>query len=431
MNKVGSLGSWKTLGLGAAVLSVGLGAAACSSSAGPNSSSGPVTITVATDTPDAAILSVASKFEKAYPDIKVKVEATGYNDFIAQEPLELASSNSPDVALINSVANMAKDHLLLSLNADAKKYGWYQTYSSTKLAESSVEANGTTLGGSNLVGLPISYYEVGIYYNKALASKVGITTPPTTLSAFEADLAKAKSAGQLPMQFGNEQGHASFTIQEIAQGISGAVAANNWVFGKPGQTFDTAANREGVDLLAQWEQDGYFPSATQVNGTNLAGAVSDFTKGQGVFFMDGNWDAPQIGQAMGSNVGFFAFPGQHLVAAGGSSWYAISAKAPHPAQAAEFLNFFSSAQAAKAVWAAGEMPNNVSALTAPSGSLNADLLSVFGKVSAANGFTDAYANATSSMDNTFIVQTQDLIAGKTTPSAVVAAVQADWQNEHG
>jgi len=120
-----------------------------------------------------------------------------------------------------------------------------------------------------------------------------------------------------------------------------------------------------------------------------------------------------------------------VAAAGGAYPFAISAKAPHPAQAAEFLNFFNSPEAANAVYASGEMPNNAAAVTAPAGSLNADLLSVFRSVSSANGFTDAYANATSSMDNTFIAQTQELIAGKTTPNALIAAVQADWQNEHG
>jgi len=433
MKKAGTVRSWTgAVGSGALILSAGLAASACSSSPSPAASaSGPVTLTLATDTPDAVVLAVVSQFEKKYPDIKVKVEATGINDFIAQEPLELASNNSPDIVLVNSVANMAKDHLLLSLNSDAKKYGWYQQYSSTKLAESSVAANGTTLGGSNLVALPLSYLEVGVFYNKSLAAKAGITSMPTTLSAFEADLSQAKTKGVLPMQFGNKQGHASFTIQEIAQGISGAATANAWIFGQPGQTFDTAANREGVNLLAQWEKNGYFPSATQVNGTDLAGAVTDFTKGQGVFFMDGNWDAAEISQAMGKNVGFFAFPGEHVAAAGGAYPFAISAKAPHPAQAAEFLNFFNSPEAAKAVYASGEMPNNAAAVTAPAGSLNADLLSVFRSVSSANGFTDAYANATSSMDNTFIAQTQELIAGKTSPNALIAAVQADWQNEHG
>jgi raffinose/stachyose/melibiose transport system substrate-binding protein len=419
------------VGLGAAALTiVGLSGPAFGGTS-PKASPSTQTLTLATDTPDANILNVAKAFEKANPSIKVKVEASGFNAFVAQEPLELASNNPPDVVLINGIANMAKDGLLLSLNGYAKKYGWYKSYSATKLAETEVAPNGTTLGGNNLVALPLSFFEVGIYYNKALFKKAGITAVPVTLSQFEADLAKAKVAGVLPMQFGNAQGHASFTIQEIAQSISGAPAANSWIFGKPGQTFNTAANREGVDLLLKWEQEGFFPSATQVNGTNLAGAVTDFTKGQGVFFMDGNWDATQIGQSMGNNVGFFVFPGQHVTAAGGGGPFAIAAKSKHQALAARFLNFFNSPQAAKAIYAAGEMPNNVSGISAPAGSLAGDLLHVFQAVSTANGFTDAYANATSSMDNTFIAQTQELIAGKTTPSALIAAVQADWHQTHG
>lgn len=390
-----------------------------------------ITLTVATDTPAEVTMAVAKLFEKAHPNITVKVDATGYESFVAGEPLLLASNHSPDLALINGVANMAKDHLLRPLNDYAKLYGWDKSISTTSLAPNSVESDLVTLGGDTLVALPLTYYEVGVYYNKKLAAAAGITKPPTTLDELNDDLAKAKAAGELPIQFGNQQGHASFTIQEVAQAISGAKVANNWIFGKKHQTFDTAANRTGVQTMIDWNDKGYFPPVTQINGTNLAGAVSNFVAGQGVFFIDGNWDSTTIAKGMGDNAGFFVFPGQHTVAAGGSTSYAISAKAKHPNEAAAFLDFFASSASAKAIYDNGVLPNDVSSLHPAEGTLNADLISAFRTVIDSDGLSNAYANASPSMNTTFTQQTQELLAGKTDLEGLLTAVQADWTAAHG
>ena len=170
---------------------------------------------------------------------------------------------------------------MLSLNHYAKQYGWYK---SSRLYQPRVRfggANGSSLGGSNLIALPLSYYETNVYYNKSLMAKAGIKSLPTTLSAFEADLAQAKAAGILPIQLGNKQGHSLFVFQEIAQSISGAQPIDNWVFGKPNlSTLHTPSTREAVSLTQKWEQDGYFPSATQVNGTDLAGSSVTSPRGK-------------------------------------------------------------------------------------------------------------------------------------------------------
>ena len=390
-----------------------------------------VTLTVQTDTPDEPLVAVVNAFEKKFPNIKVKVSAGGYQDVVAQEPLQLASNHSPDIVIVNSVGNLAKDNLLLPLNPYLKLYGWDKIYSATHLSDYSVASNGIALGGDKLIALPTSFYMVGVYYNKPLLTKAGITSLPTTTADFEADLAKAKAAGVLPIQFGNQQGHGSFTIQEVAQSISGGEAAVKWVYGEPRQVFDTPANRAGVNALDQGNKNGYFPSATQANGTNLAGAVANFVGGQGLFFIDGNWDSGTIGTGMGENVGFFPFPGRHVAGGGGSVAYAISAKSKNPNQAAAFLNFFHSPEASQAEYNAGALPNTVSSLKAPAGTLKADLLQSFAAIGKDNGFVDAYANATASMNNTFTQQTQELIAGKTTVDGLITAIQADWAATHG
>ena len=391
-----------------------------------------VTLTVVTTPESGAPLDkIIAAFEEKHPNITVVNKKTTFDDYNKQLPLQLASDSSPDLALINFVGNMAKDNLLLPLNPYTQLYGWDEVFSPGELGDYSMQDNMVGSGGSNLVALPTSFYLVGVYYNKDLAEQAGITIPPTSYDDFVSDLAKAKSAGLLPLQFGNAQGHAGFTIQEVGQSIDGADSARDWVWGKPGNTFDTEGNRKGVQSLVDWNEAGYFPSATEVNGTDLADAVGKFTAGQGTFFIDGNWDSATIDKAMGDNVGFFTFPGEKATAAGGSAAYAISAKSKHPNAAAAFLDFFHSPEASEAVFEYGFLPKNVSALTAPEGSVQNDILTSFGEVSADNGGVGAYANATASMNDTLTKTTQDLLSGSTDPDSLIEAVQADWTKSHG
>lgn len=392
-----------------------------------------ITLTIDTTTPAESTLAIAKLFEAKHPNITVNVKPAGYDDYVAQLPLTLSSDSSPDLALVPSLGNLAKNNLLLPLDSYSKLYGWDRQISASALAASSVGANKVTLGGDQLVTLPVAYYAVGLYYNKKLAESAGISAPPTTLDELNADLEKAKTASELPMQLGNKQGHAAFTIQSIAQGIDGAKTANDWIFGKPGQTYDTAANHKGVDTLLDWSKKGYLPPVTAINATDLAGAVTNFGNGQGVFFVDGNWDSPVISKTMGRNVGFVIFPGPHPVAAGGATTYAISAKSKHPNEAAAFLNFFVSAEAAQPIYDSGVLPNDTSKLKVDSGTVAADIITAFKRAASSpeGGLTPAVQGATSSMNNTFIQQTQELLAGQTTSDAFFTAIQADWTAAHG
>lgn len=407
-------------------------AAASGASASKTLSADKITLTVTTTTPDDSTVAIAKSFEAAHPNVTVDVKPSGYDAYVAAEPLLLQSKSAPDLALVASIGNLAKDNLLLPLGKYAQSYGWNKRISASALAQGSVAADKVTLGGDQLLLFPVAYYAVGLYYNKAEAKAVGIASMPTTLDELTADLAKAKAAGKLPMQLGDKQGHAAFTIEEIAQSMVGAQPVNDWSFGKPGQTFDTPAFHKGVDTLLDWNAKGYLPSVGDINGTDLAGAVANFGKGQGVFFLDGNWDSGTIAKAMGSNVGFILFPGSHPVAAGGTITYAIPAHAKHPDEAAAFLDFFSSAAAAQPIYDSGVLPNDTSQLKIAPGTVGADIAAAFktATTSPAGGLTEAVQNATSSMNNTFIQQTQELLAGKTNESAFFKAIQADWSAVH-
>ncbi|QKW07522.1 extracellular solute-binding protein [Streptomyces sp. NA04227] len=426
----------------AGVALVAFAAAACSPGSGSDAGSEP-TGPVSTELPDenvtlklvstpesgAALKAIIEKFEAAHPQVDIQYQDTNYDDYNKSLNLSLASDMAPDVALLNAVGTTVKDKLVRDLTPYAKAYGWDRTYPSSQLDQWRVADDGTTLGEGGLYAAPAGFSLVGVYYNKAKAAELGITEPPSTLAEFESALAKAKKAGELPLQLGNAQGHASFPVQLIGQSLDGAAPAAKWTFGRKGSTFDTRGNRTAVDKVAAWSKKGYLPKGA--NGTDLQGAVDKFTKGQGVFFVDGNWDAAKIGQKLGKNAGFFAFPGARATAIGTSVAYAISSNTEHPDAAAAFLDFLHSPEASKEQFKAGFMPADISVARPAKGTLMADVVGAWTHVDKDNGLVGFNNNATATMNDKLTATTQELLAGRTDTDGFVKAIQDEWARSHG
>ncbi|MFC8520180.1 ABC transporter substrate-binding protein [Streptomyces sp. NPDC057257] len=392
-----------------------------------------ITLTLATSENAGLTKGLIAAFEKAHPNITITMKYTGYDDYNKALGLSLASDSSPDIALLNMVGTTVKNKLLLNLDPYAKAYGWNTIYPSSQLSQWQVGTDGTSLGTGHLWAAPAGFSMVGVFYNKELAAKLGITSPPATLAEFQADLDKAEAAGKTGLQLANLDGHSAFVVQSIAQSVDGAANVQKWFEGRSGSTFDTPGNLQGAQSLLKWAKAGEIPKSA--NGTDLAGAVAAFAKGDGLFLVDGNWDAATIDKALPGKVGFFAYPkassdGKYA-AVGGSIAYGISARSKNANAAAAFLDFWHSKQAAQVQLDHYFMPaDSSSSATSDSKSVLGDMSTAWAQVNKDNGLVGFYANATSSMNDTLTSSSQSLIAGKITAQQFVDAVQQDWSKAH-
>jgi raffinose/stachyose/melibiose transport system substrate-binding protein len=114
---------------------------------------------------------------------------------------------------------------------------------------------------------------------------------------------------------------------------------------------------------------------------------------------------------------------------------AISAKSSHADVAAAFLNFVQTdAEARQQTVTVGGIvpagPADAPAPTAPSGSAVAATVTAFQTLLTSNGLVGFMADATASIHvNSLTPQTQLLLAGKTSPQAFAAKVQADYERD--
>lgn len=413
------------------------GASSSQTSASPISTdlgSKKVTVSVLVDSPGVAgMQALGALFTKQHPNVTISVKGEAFTDLVTNVPRLLASGDVPDISRV-VLGNLVKDKLLAPLDGYAKAYGW-DSWPQSQFASSRENTAGTVRGTGSLYAVGNGYGLTGVYYNKAVLSKIGGSVP-TTLADFESLLQKAKAAGYSGIVTNGKDGGIAYPLQNLAIDYGGAGYINDWVFDKPGADIDKPAMVKAASTIASWGKSGYFVS--DVNSLDTTAAPTEFEKGKSLFYTSGNWQAPGLDKAMGSKVGFMLFPSTNAsdpqYAMSASESLAIPAKAQHKDAAAAFLNFIQTDSQARQVTVdqfglAPAGPSSASTPTA-SGSVQ-DTLTQFKKSVDGNGLVDFLANATTSMTNTVIPQTQLLVTGRTSPSAFSTKLQSDYTSQLG
>lgn len=403
-------------------------------------SSAPTTLSILVSTPDVPLFSALGKaFHARYHNVTVKITSDDFNTLVTNTPHILSGSGVPDIIRIASFGNLITDRLLTNLDPYAAAYGWSK-WPQSQFASTRVAANGKQRGTGGLYGVGPGFGLTGIYYNKALARRIGMTAPPATLADFEHLLARARQAGLLPILINGQDGGTVYPLQDLQMDYAGSPqAVQAWNYDTPGANIDTRATVQAAATLAQWSKDRYF--ATGVNSVNQTQAPADFASGQGVFFPSGNWQAPGLDKAGKGKFGFFLFPplrrGGQYTAMTAADTLAIPARARHAATAAAFLNFIQTNPAARsdAVSLGGVVPAGPAGAPVPStaaGSVVAATVAAFRQLLSSDGLVDFMANATASIEvDTLLPETQLLLAGKISPAAYAAKIQSDYKNDLG
>ncbi|GAA3556242.1 extracellular solute-binding protein [Nonomuraea rosea] len=373
-------------------------------------------------------------FEAKYPNIKLNRVSRSFDDLNTTLRLALSGNEPPDVVEANngrsSMGAFVKAGQLRPLDAYAEAYGWKTRYPEPVLRYSRYSADGKLFGEGNLYGLPQVGEVVGLFYNSAKLTKLGLR-PPKTWAEFEAALAKAKAAGEVPMQLGNLDKwpaiHVFGTVQ--SRGVA-ADQIGTLAFGRKGASWNTPENTKAAEQLAGWATKGYFNEG--FNGQGYDPAWQAFGKGQGVFMIAGTWLLADLQKALGDDLGFMLPPGASAdaapVATGGTGLpFAVTAKSPNPDAAAAYIDFITNADAMKVLTTTGNLPvADTAAQSVPAGPQQ-DVFAAFGTVTAKNGLVPYLDYATPTFADTLGAALQDLLAGKATPPEFLATLEKDYK----
>jgi ABC-type glycerol-3-phosphate transport system substrate-binding protein len=289
----------------------------------------------------------------------------------------------------------------------------------------------TEYGTGGLYAVPGALSVLGVYYNKSLVQAAGVTAPPASLAEFEQNLAAVKAGGVTPLSVGGLQVGGFHVWNALSNVLGDSGEYRGWVYGKPGSTIETTAAKEASQKVIDWVAQGYIPASA--NATADADAQANFVNGKSAYLVTGNWAASVIEESMKDNVGFFLLPkateSAPTIASGASVAFSVSSKTKHPNEAAAFLDFMRSPEAATVQFDTGFMPVNTSADVKATG-LRADIATSFKSVVQDDGIVPFPDFASANMIDRLTTGVQGLLSKRTTPDAFLASLQESWAEYH-
>jgi raffinose/stachyose/melibiose transport system substrate-binding protein len=406
--------------------------------AGPTCGTQPVVLNAYFETGFDLPFKLSDEFTKEYPNVTWNIKQDQFANLINETPRLLAGDTPPDLIRLPTLVSFAKDGLLKNLDGYATAFGW-DKWPVPQLNQARVAADGTR-GSGSLYAMGLNYSLTGIFYNKKLATQIGMTQPPQTLDEFESLLAKAKSAGLLPiMEWGSAKSGMglAFPLQALMASVGPTGPINDWIFQKKDATIDTPSNLTAAQHLQTWIKNGYFPP--DINAIEYTDAAARFGKGEGVFTFNGDWQNAGYDKDLSGNVGFFVMPpaqsGGSPAAMSAPLTYGIAAKAKNADCAAFFLTWVASNSTARQIDVAvgGSNPGGPADATLPSvaaGSITNDTLPAGAVVGKAGTSMDFIANSTSSIfAQGWTPELQKMVGGKQDAAGLLKAVQAEYLRE--
>jgi raffinose/stachyose/melibiose transport system substrate-binding protein len=332
-----------------------------SSSGGSQASSGkPVTINwwhIANNDPLKTIWKqAADQYMAAHPNVKIKITVLENEAFKAKLTTNMQAGKPPDIFHSwggGTLKEQADAGLIKDVTDTTKP--WIGTLN--KAGVDLYQIDGKQYGVPYSVGL------VGVWYNKKLFKKAGISSPPSSWDQFLGDVQKLKSAGITPIAVGEKDKWpgmfwwANLSLRIAGKDAMAKAATDGNTFTQPGFVEAGTQLKRLIDLKPF--QPGYLAAPWDGAGGEAA------TVGNGRAAMDlmGQW-APSTFAAntkdkkgLGKNVGWFPFPmvsggaGQPLEQFGGGDGFAIGRDAPP--EAVDFVKFLVSPAVANKAGASG------------------------------------------------------------------------------
>lgn len=406
--------------------------------AGPDCGTDPVVLNAYFETGFELPFKLSEEFTKQFPNVTWEIKQDQFTNLMTSTPRLLSGDNPPDLIRLPSMVSLVKDGLLKNLDEYATAFGWDQ-FPPAQLAQNRVAEDGTR-GSGSLYAMGLNYSLTGVFYNKQLATEIGMAAPPATVAEFEDLLAKAKAAGKVPIMQWNATasgGGLAFPLQNLMAAYGPTEPINDWIFQKAGATIDTPANLTAAQHLEQWVDAGYFPE--DANAIEYTDANARFGKGEGVFMFNGDWQNATYDKDLPGNVGFFVFPpaeaGGKLAAMSAPLTYGIGANAKNADCAAAFFNWVATNETARQidVTVGGSNPGGPTDLPVPpaaEGSVTNETLAAGAEVAADNGAMDFIANATGSIfAQGWTPELQKLVGGRQDAAGLLKAVQAEYEKE--
>ena len=236
-----------------------------------------------TPTKDAAIYKAVAEFNKANPDIEVRVEPIPAASLREKYVNAVFGGGGPDIAALDTawMAEFAQMGLVKDIS------GKFSTVRG-RFFEGPVE---TAEYRGKYYAVPWYTNNVALFYNKDALASVGYAKPPATWSEFRSMAEALKKKNMYALAFAHDDFAIFMWLPFLYQ--AGADLVNKELNG-PG--FDNAEGREAWNLITDMYAKGYMPeSIKSVN--SWSEVYAPFIQGKAAFVITGDWGIMPIANA--------------------------------------------------------------------------------------------------------------------------------------
>ena len=381
----------------------------------------------------AQIAALNEAFMEEYPNVTIDRTKRSFTDLQRTLRNAITSDDAPDVVQANNgrtdMGAFVENGLLQSLDGYAEAYGWTERFPESVRSLASYTDDGAGFGEGSLYGLAQVGELVGVFYNKAKLTELGLEVPETT-EDFEAALAAAADADELPIQFGNLDGwpgihdygfvHNQFVPRDDIRNLG---------FGREGASWTSPENVQAAETFTEWVDAGYF--TPDFNGVGYDPAWQDFAQGNGVFLVAGTWLQADLDEAMGEDVGFVLPPvgesGEQAVTGGTGLPFSITEASDDPEVAAAYIDFITSDEAMQMIQEAGNLPV-VGGDASQAGGLAAEILDAWTTAGEEDAIVPYLDYATPDFYDLLTAQVQELGAGSVSPDEFLSTLEDEYSS---
>jgi len=409
------------------------GSPAAEQSAPPQVSSGPVQIRYLIGQPeDAADLKLIKddikKFEEQSGGITVKLDVLPNDNLRTILQTQLRSDNGPDVFGYDTgpgfAGALAKAGLVHDLTDAYAKYNW-PVYDFAKQR--------VTFGGK-LVGIPSQMEEVGLFYNKDLFAKHGLSEPQN-LGELMAGAAKLKEAGLIPLSVNDKPGWQGGHLLSMSLSSEvGSAGMDKLLSGETPWNDPTVVN--ALKVWADLADQKLLPNSPSAIDYDTGNAL--FYSGKAAINPTGSWLALDTERNAKFEVGFIPFPSstsKGIFSGGLGSGVFVSANSQKVDAAEKFLNYLTTPEHGR--WAVENLqdipayPIDTSGIKATP--LFSQILADTGKIAEGTGDfgynIDVLTN--DAFNNAMWKGMQGLLSGQSTPEKVAEQLQKNYKKPTG
>jgi raffinose/stachyose/melibiose transport system substrate-binding protein len=302
-----------------------------------------------------ATTNLVKAFEKANPNISIKIVAQPGTSYFQLLQSAAVSGNGPDLAVMwTGIYDLQYSSYLVNLK------GNLPAADLAKMEGLQWEApNFDATKGAYVMPLETQFY-IG-FYNKKLFKAAGIKTVPTDWTQLLADCKLLKANGVQPIVYGNGGQAIStefYPWYDMSYLMIGAHSLSSWKGLYDGAIpWTSSAN---VAQLKQWaalQKLGYTNADVLTNTAN----IQQFEKGKAAMMVDGTWDTKQYTSSMGSNVAAFVPPYSTTPIKGVVEYpgdgFSVTKYSKNKVDAFKFLDFLTTTQAGNIINQAGLIPD--------------------------------------------------------------------------